>query len=424
MRLEFRLLLPRLKATTTTTRIPSALWWQTGWPRLAIAGAAVLIIGLRKHDSLIHPQFYGEDGSLFFVEAAAHPWKAILEPYAGYLHLLPRLIAILGSALPVLWVPGFYAWCSLVVAGTVAWTVLSPRVCLPCAWAAPLALAAVPNSGEVYLNLCTLQFTLAVGLLAFVATEDPSSPAQKWGDVLWLLTLELTGPFGVLFVPLFVWRVWSRPSRWSFGFLALALGGAALQWWHLRGLLGPAAPYFWTALHEIAGMTPRFFLLGLPVSARDHEVLFAVLGLALALFFAGLCWQRRRTVPDAWILLAGSLAVLLSSWYKCYHYNWDLADAANGDRYFFPERVFLIWLGTILAYSSGIGVRRTAAALALVVLLADSPQFVYPAAPNLDWPLYSGPIQRGVPTRAPILPVGWYLVYPGRPRPAPAPLSP
>ena len=44
---------------------------------------------------------YAEDYPVFLVPALAHPWHSLLESYAGYLQLVPRIIGLVVSQLPI-----------------------------------------------------------------------------------------------------------------------------------------------------------------------------------------------------------------------------------------------------------------------------------------------------------------------------------
>ena len=71
----------------------------------ALAGACFLLVCLRRPDALLNAQLVAEDGVTFFREQLLLGSGAVATPYNGYLHLLPRLVALLCSHLPVLWVP-------------------------------------------------------------------------------------------------------------------------------------------------------------------------------------------------------------------------------------------------------------------------------------------------------------------------------
>ena len=55
---------------------------------------ALLVV--RRADALTNPQFWAEDATIFFKTAFEQPTLAsLLAPYAGYLHLVPRCVALI-----------------------------------------------------------------------------------------------------------------------------------------------------------------------------------------------------------------------------------------------------------------------------------------------------------------------------------------
>jgi hypothetical protein len=72
----------------------------TGLNAAAIAAAAGLLL-LRQAGVPAWRTIWGEDGYLFLPQALAHPLTSLLWPYAGYLQLVPRLIADGVTLLPL-----------------------------------------------------------------------------------------------------------------------------------------------------------------------------------------------------------------------------------------------------------------------------------------------------------------------------------
>ena len=59
-----------------------------GWSLLA---ALVLVLALHKPGALHTPQLWAEDGSVFLNHQDFYGARALLLPYMGYLHTIPRL---------------------------------------------------------------------------------------------------------------------------------------------------------------------------------------------------------------------------------------------------------------------------------------------------------------------------------------------
>ncbi|HEX6492672.1 MAG TPA: hypothetical protein VF112_04115, partial [Candidatus Dormibacteraeota bacterium] len=69
---------------------------------LAIAGYVLLAAGIlvaRRPDAVTHPQFWAEDGTVYYADAYNRGASALLSPGAGYLVLTPRLTALLAQPL-------------------------------------------------------------------------------------------------------------------------------------------------------------------------------------------------------------------------------------------------------------------------------------------------------------------------------------
>ena len=67
---------------------------------------AFLVIVSRRPDALLHAQFYGEDGAIWFADAYNWgAWKVLFWTCNGYIQVLPRIVAALAVAVPVSDVP-------------------------------------------------------------------------------------------------------------------------------------------------------------------------------------------------------------------------------------------------------------------------------------------------------------------------------
>ena len=387
--------------------------------RLLITLLAVALIALRKSDSLLNPQFWAEDGGLFFIEAERYGgWHQLFRSYEGYLHFLPRLIAALGTPLPLTLVPAFYACSALAITGLIAWWLQSPRISLPGGAVAVIALAAVPHTGEVYLNLCNLQWITALGLFALVLTEDATTSAVRAGEIALLVVTGLSGPFIILALPLFAWRGWARRSLWSYILLFTALVCAAA---HLSGLLTRAAPTdttTWAPLQHAAVIGRRVIVTLFFGELSFPKIVCAVFAFATTLVLAATLWRRRSLAPGGLLLLAAALFVLAATGYKVRPDTWTLSELGNGDRYFFIAKIVFVWLIAALAVTSGPRLHPALLALLVLPLIVNATRFIFPPAPDQNWAASCALIARGQPVWVPILPPDTHILHPGR-RPAP-----
>lgn len=388
------------------------------WVRIGVAAAVMVIIAVRKQAFLAHPQFWAEDGAIFFVRADTHPlhgWELLFEPYQGYLHLVPRIIAALGYGLPLRSIPEYYQIVGLIAAGLTAWTLQSPRIRLPGAWVAAFGMALLPHSGEVYLTLCNLQWIGAIALSGLLIAEDASTRNQRVGDSVLLGLIGLTGPFVVLWLPLFAWRTWRRRSRWSTILLGIAVLCSVIQ-----------APSLLNRPRSEDDDQPVQIANGIEVASR-RLILSTYAGKletgragAVALSLGAICLlavalrRRRRELPGAGMLALAGVLVLGAVTYKARLDTLDFGDLFNGDRYYFVPKVQLCWLVGAVALADRGAIRWIAALCTVLPWVVNAPRAIYPAGADKHWPEAAARIEAGEWTHVDILPDGSSFEHIGR----------
>ncbi|MFI8717300.1 hypothetical protein ACIGHF_05355 [Stenotrophomonas sp. NPDC077464] len=160
----------------------------------------LLVMAYKSNDALTNPQFWAEDGRVFFSEQFGHAWPQLTTSYAGYLLTIPRLIAWCASWFPFAKAPLVYnAGAILLSAAAITFTCRRLRFFLP-PWIVALSFLAVPTNGEIFGTLTNvqwfLQFFMAVCCLApAIASRSPASP---WIRACGVLLIALTGPFSAL----------------------------------------------------------------------------------------------------------------------------------------------------------------------------------------------------------------------------------
>ncbi len=181
---------------------------------LAVLAGVAVLLWWRRPDALALPQFWAEDAAVFFRQARELGWRALLEPYAGYFHLVPRLVAAGANLLDPAHAPLVYA----LAAGLGTLHVCALALLRPLAswqgrgWLAALAVVLVPDAREVLWVLTNVQWILAAGLLLLALGPPSRSLAGNLHDVGVTLVFGLTGPFVLVLLPLFVLRAWWERS--------------------------------------------------------------------------------------------------------------------------------------------------------------------------------------------------------------------
>lgn len=170
---------------------------------------------LKSPDAYLNPQFWAEDAVIFFKQQWNHEWPRILVPYAGYYHLLPRLVAWLASFFPIGLAPALYNLAALVVASSSIAYFLSKLNSAPLALVAFLGLFLAPTNGEVFGTLTNSQWFVQFFLLAACFLPAPTS-LLRWAMPALVFGGALTGPFSAMMLALHaVLLAASRlPRRW------------------------------------------------------------------------------------------------------------------------------------------------------------------------------------------------------------------
>lgn len=145
---------------------------------------------------------WAEDGNIFITQSIALGYKSIFTPYAGYIHLFPRLIALTSNIIDLKYIPTifFLAWCGAVYYTlfiVFKWSFNQSKSLLFAILSALLVLLQ-PHSGEVFFNITNAQWFLGIALFLIIIDEDFH---LSYLSIFGIGLLGLTGPFSVLYLP-------------------------------------------------------------------------------------------------------------------------------------------------------------------------------------------------------------------------------
>jgi len=393
----------------------NSIWW--------VVFACAVLLALRKPWALHTPQLWAEDGSIFLTQDEQMGVRAWWEPYNGYLHLLPRLIAWIAShtADPAWW-PAIYNGVAFTITVALFARMASRRVELPAKPWLMLTFVLVVGTGEVLINVTNLQWVTAFYLLLQLFTTPARTGAQRIGDFLILLVIGLNGPFAIVLLPLFAWRTLRERSLDTVvALMAVALCAAIQGWLVMRTGPGinlhagnePFAPLNFLSIIGSRLVTWPFFG---PSAVRTWPrwIHAAITVLAVVPF---LLWALRHDPRCRWRrgVVAAFCLITLASVYRARADTWTDDNLVNGDRYFYIPRVLLAWLLVWEFDTRPRIVGWLARGLCALAVIVHAPRFMLPAPPDYRWAEHCDPIRRGVPANIYTLPEGWWIEYPGRP---------
>lgn len=388
------------------------------WVTLLVCAA---ILAARRPSLLVNPQFWAEDGSLFFFQGWEYGLRALVEPYAGYLHTTQRLVTALALRFDPRWTPAIFVGATFAFTLYVAARTQSARLPFRPHVAYALAIVLVPDASDVLLFLVNLQWVFAGGLLLLLISADARTPFQRAHDTVAALLLGLTGPFSVLFAPLFVWRAAHRRTSASLLLAILVVACALVQAWFIRQT--PVAVPDTRAAVEYVVAIPGMRLLGSLlvghwIPPHYPVALETVLGGVTLLGLAALALRPGQArLERVWLALA-LLALLAAALLRCRHVLPGLCQAGFASRYFFAPQLIALWLVIALATDARPWLARTAAIALLWMLAVNLPRFAEPALVDQQWPVHAARLRAGEAVTVPINPPDWSFSVPARPRPA------
>jgi hypothetical protein len=259
------------------------------WQQVAIFLFACAIVISRRPDAVFHPQFFAEDGHIWFADAYNYGWfAALFRTQDGYLQTLPRLGAALALLVPLSFVPLTLNLICIVIQAlpanlllltrSSAWGNLRTRALLAAIY------LALPNCFELSFGITESQWPFALCAFLLLVAGVPQSIAGRLIEAAVILLCALTGPFCVLLLPVALVLTWQRRDR-SRLILAIILAACcALQAWQLL-IVNPAARSHYA---NVLGASPAMFVNllagnvylgavigGNALAARGNPALFA-----------------------------------------------------------------------------------------------------------------------------------------------------
>jgi len=380
-------------------------------PLLPLLLLCTAIIGARRPDAFYNPQFWAEDGMFFQANDTAH-LSVLLVPYAGYLHLVPRLIALVASAFDPLFIPAIYVFCVLALVLYVAGRTQSQRMPFITNAGFALAVALVPDGLEVWLNITNVQSFLAAGLVLLLISKDPISPLAWVHDVTVLGLFGLSGPFSVLFCPLFVVRACTRQSSASVALALWATLIGAIQLWMLLHHPGPAESmthFDWPYVFAVPGARIGGSLFaGILYPRLPGLFALNILGIIVLGLLVYLALFQRLLRPERFLVAGCCLILLVSVIYRQRAHLSGISLPGVGSRYFYAPQLIVLWLLLDLQ-SRGARFARSAAVLLSLFLLVNIGRLRESPLIDYNWASYVPKIREGKPVDIPINPAGWKI---------------
>lgn len=170
-----------------------------------------LILKVDEFNYFLGKFIWAEDGTVFLSKAQSLGLRAIIEPYAGYLHLYPRLVAQLSVFFDLLYRPLVIlsGWLLAYLFMVFMFSKIAKRVGFSSVSVIFLIILVTcqPHYGENFFNLTNSQWMLGTALSLWTLTPGEDMRRRPFLKALLLILLSLTGPFSIILIPLLLLKL-------------------------------------------------------------------------------------------------------------------------------------------------------------------------------------------------------------------------
>jgi hypothetical protein len=213
---------------------PSTSLARRGAAAVGFVALAAAIVLLRQPGVPSWNTVWAEDGEKFAAQALTlSALHSLTSPYAGYLQLLPRLLALPVRVLPVAWYARWFALAGAVTAGLLGLLVVHSAegwiTNRGLRWLLGLVLVTTPTIAyELNANVVNLNWVLLAAAFWVVASRRRGAAETALRASVLVLT-ALSTPLAALLVPFCIVVTARRRRRADLVVLGALLGGLALQ---------------------------------------------------------------------------------------------------------------------------------------------------------------------------------------------------
>lgn len=394
---------------------------------LGVTGAVALLLVARRLDGITNPQFWAEDGFVFFQDNLLLGCRTALATFfRGFPYVGQRLIACAATPVPLVHVPLAYNLAAYLIAAASLATFSLPafrhvvrRDGLRIVFC--LAVAAMPPARELVASLTNTSWFLGVWLFLLTVARLPASPLALLALAAAVSVATFSAPLAVVAAPLWLVRGLDAARRRRLGeasFAAVALASVVAVSLITNGLgrhQDPVPSLAWPVLNALSTRVLAALVLdparieGL-VASGGPDAVYAV-ALATLAVLAALAWRAERRLAPVLLLCAygivGSLVLEFAG-------RPGMAHSADTIPALFRTRGWLRFTGRYqvmalaMAYLAVLAVldrlprtRWWSAATMLVLawlVAALVPAFVLPPFLDLRWPEHAARLEHKLAT--------------------------
>lgn len=380
--------------------------------------ATVIVLWLRVDATnlieFVNNSLWAEDGVVFINEAEEYGLRSIWMPYAGYLHVYPRIFALIATQLNL----GYTPWIFMVGFTLAVWTMMFLIVqgmleldCHPMAiFLVAVLLSIQPNHGQIFFTLTNSQWFFGVGLCVLVSVSRLYSSSHLYTFLGALLSL--TGPFSVLLFPVLLVRFYidrDRPRALILPLVMALCVGIQVYFIVSSGRGGGDLSDNWRGWLVVLIDSATFGRQNMLVVALSIAM-WALLMRSLFVTWRYRLGEEKNYVTTALLLLAAGTLMYAGSLWGFKDSPWGLNPITGNARYFFSPYAMIV-LSMLVLYRMAPG--STASVIFLFGTISII-EFRAVARPDMQFPSFAAFSQVRSDIVAPITPTipeypGWYF---------------
>jgi len=204
------------------------------WQHAAVFVAACAILISRRPDSVIHSQFWAEDGRVLYAEAYNLGWwDALFRAYNGYYSTVGRLAASLALLAPFSCAPLILNLIAIANAALPVNLLLSSRSGALGSLRFRAVLAAVylalPNFLILRHGICEVAWYVSLSAMLVLVFQPATNWASRCFDVSVLMLAGLSGPHCIFLLPIALFLAWKYRDQWRWILTGVLAVSVAIQ---------------------------------------------------------------------------------------------------------------------------------------------------------------------------------------------------
>jgi hypothetical protein len=385
---------------------------------------SLLILYTRRPDAFTNPQFWAEDGRVWFAQAYNQGIiYSLTTPEAGYFQTISRLTAIFSQYFPFDYAPLIFNLVAVTAKIFVVQFILSKRLTnfLPALWMrifAAFFYLAIPHSYETHANLTNAQWHLALLSCLIIIAAPPVTQIWKVFDFAVISIFALSGPCCLLLLPVALIKYYVEKNSWILILSIVIAGGCLLQGVSLlifdrpsHAPLGANINLFLRILgghlfvSSIFGENGYLWTIDRPFWKDGVAIIINLLGLALIIYaFLKTNLELRLLTVFSFLIVVGAF---ISPAVSDKIPQWEIMRYPTiGSRYWLiPIFCFVLLLFWTARKAENKFMRWTATALLVLSPIGIYQDWQYPPFIDLDFPKYASEFNNAATGSEVIIPI-------------------